>query len=204
MPRARSNVLPLHRPRKSWPKRQSWTRAEDYGVPRPRAARGWIAAMVALPLAAFTAVFMWEAPPPAAAVPAATMAVTGEAARPRGWDIDPAALDAAQPDPAAALAPTRAGFAPGRDRERARFSLCNSMGRAGGNCVIDGDTFWYAGEKIRVADINAPEVSSPRCPQEAALGARATDRFLALLNEGAFTLETIGRTATGTAARCVS
>jgi endonuclease YncB( thermonuclease family) len=77
------------------------------------------------------------------------------------------------------------------DREAARFSHCSGPVRV--TCVVDGDTFWYAGEKIRVADINAPEVSKPHCAREAALGARATDRLLALLNEGPFTLQSIDR-----------
>ncbi|WP_305097881.1 thermonuclease family protein [Croceibacterium aestuarii] len=150
--------------------------------------------MIMLPLAVFTAVFAWDWPSRDAGptdLPAVTVAVTGEAPRPRGWDTSPAELDAAQPDLAQltpARAPAPAGFAQGQDRERARFGLCNGRGRAGGNCVIDGDTFWYAGEKIRVADINAPEVGSPGCPREAALGAQATTRFLALLNAGPFTL----------------
>src|SRR6188472_3228468 len=81
----------------------------------------------------------------------------------------------------------------GADRERARFALCDGRGSAGGNCVIDGDTFWYAGEKIRVADINTPETSAPQCAREAALGTAATGRMLALLNQGAFTLEPVDR-----------
>jgi endonuclease YncB( thermonuclease family) len=86
----------------------------------------------------------------------------------------------------------RAASAAG-DRERARFGLCHGMGRAGGNCVIDGDTFWYAGEKIRIADINTPETGHPGCPYEARLGAAATARLQALLNQGAFSLEPIDR-----------
>ena len=73
------------------------------------------------------------------------------------------------------------------DTESARFEACGRGERI--NCVVDGDTFWYAGEKIRVADINTPEVSEPQCPREAALGARASARLQALLNDGAFTLE---------------
>ncbi|WP_245449902.1 thermonuclease family protein [Rhizobium leguminosarum] len=30
------------------------------------------------------------------------------------------------------------------------------------NCVVDGDTFWFKGEKIRIADIDTPELSPPR------------------------------------------
>ena len=56
--------------------------------------------------------------------------------------------------------------------------------------VIDGDTFRYRGDKIRVADIDAPEVRS-RCDEEAELAARATDRFSELLSDGPFVLEPI-------------
>ena len=77
------------------------------------------------------------------------------------------------------------------DTESARFEACGRGERI--NCVVDGDTFWYAGEKIRVADINTPEVSDPQCAREAQLGAQATARLQALLNQGAFTLETVDR-----------
>ncbi len=43
----------------------------------------------------------------------------------------------------------------------ARFSLCDGPVRV--NCVVDGDTFWFRGDKIRIADIDAPEIVSPRC-----------------------------------------
>jgi endonuclease YncB( thermonuclease family) len=77
------------------------------------------------------------------------------------------------------------------DTESARFTACS--GPARDNCVVDGDTFWYAGEKIRIADINTPEVGRPACAREAALGARATERLQTLLNEGTFTLESVDR-----------
>lgn len=54
--------------------------------------------------------------------------------------------------------------------------------------VIDGDTLEYRGERIRIADINTPEVSSPGCASEAALGAEATRRLEALIEAGPFTL----------------
>ncbi len=77
------------------------------------------------------------------------------------------------------------------DRESARFAVCGSGARV--DCVVDGDTFWYRGDKIRVADINTPEVSEPGCAHEAALGTRATARLHALLNAGPFTLEPVDR-----------
>jgi micrococcal nuclease len=53
--------------------------------------------------------------------------------------------------------------------------------------VIDGDTFDYRGERIRVADIDTPEVEG-RCPAETALAERATARMRALLAAGPFEL----------------
>lgn len=79
------------------------------------------------------------------------------------------------------------GARQGNDVEAASFARCGSGPRY--NCVVDGDTFWYRGEKIRIADINTPEVSEPHCPAEARLGARATQRLAQLLNAGPFTLE---------------
>ena len=69
----------------------------------------------------------------------------------------------------------------------ARFGFCHTGG--GTNCVVDGDTFWMDGEKVRVSDIDAPETHPPHCPLEADLGRRATTRLQALLNEGPFELE---------------
>ena len=70
------------------------------------------------------------------------------------------------------------------------FALCHIGG--GTNCVVDGDTIWMDGVKIRVADIDAPETHPPRCPQEADLGNRATERLYELVNQGPFTAETMG------------
>lgn len=64
----------------------------------------------------------------------------------------------------------------------AHFGLCHSGG--GFNCVVDGDTFYLSGEKIRIADIDAPETHPSRCELEADLGDRATLRLQALLNAG--------------------
>lgn len=78
------------------------------------------------------------------------------------------------------------GFAV-QDREQARFDLCSGPVRV--TCVVDGDTIWYRGEKIRLADLDTPEVSQPGCPREAMLGREATERLQALLNEGPFSIE---------------
>lgn len=109
--------------------------------------------MLALPLAAGTAVFLWDGPP------------RGQAAT--------------------LLSAT--------DTESASFAPCGGPLRR--TCVVDGDTFWYRGEKIRIADINTPETGEPECPREADLGQRATVRLTQLLNAGPFTLEPIARSA---------
>lgn len=190
-----SNVATLRRAR------QKWTRAGDYGVKTRRMRRWWwrwprlSPILVMLPLAAFTAVLVWpsEETVDAPQVPAALWEASEEELRERIWPTSPEQLDAEQPSfasgsPAdAAGAPRVAGFT----QASARFSICGGGARV--NCVVDGDTFWYAGEKIRVADINTPEVSEPQCAREAALGRAATARMQALLNAGAFTLEASGR-----------
>ena len=69
----------------------------------------------------------------------------------------------------------------------AAFALCDPGPRT--TCVVDGDTFWLEGEKIRIADINAPETHGAACAGEAARGAAATRRLTALLNAGPFELQ---------------
>ena len=59
--------------------------------------------------------------------------------------------------------------------------------------MVDGDTFWLNGEKVRLTDINAPETHSAGCPAEQVLGDKATRRLIVLLNSGPFSLETEGR-----------
>lgn len=74
---------------------------------------------------------------------------------------------------------------------RAAFGTCTSGG--GTNCVVDGDTFWIGGEKVRIAGIDAPETHPARCDYEARLGEEATERLRALLNSGAVTMTSIDR-----------
>jgi endonuclease YncB( thermonuclease family) len=53
--------------------------------------------------------------------------------------------------------------------------------------VIDGDTFDYEGMRVRIADIDTPEVNG-RCAYETQLAARATRRLDTLLGAGPFEL----------------
>lgn len=70
------------------------------------------------------------------------------------------------------------------ERVDTKFTLC----RGGGSpaCVVDGDTFRLGDRSIRITGIDAPELASPRCAEEAALARRSTDRLLAILNQGSF------------------
>jgi endonuclease YncB( thermonuclease family) len=58
--------------------------------------------------------------------------------------------------------------------------------RAATNCVVDGDTIWYGGAKIRLASIDAPELHDYKCASELALGERSKRRLLELINAGPF------------------
>lgn len=86
------------------------------------------------------------------------------------------------------------GIAPDRDATEAvvqKFPLCGRPPHA--NCVIDGDTFYFESQSIRIADIDAPETHPPRCAEEARLGEAATNRLRDLLNAGPFEMRTGAR-----------
>ncbi len=119
-----------------------------------------------------------------------------------GWTAWPMlAGEGAATSPAEAAAPAawfgspesrRANAAPAR-AAGIRFGFCHTGG--GRNCVVDGDTFWMGGTRIRIADIDTPETHPARCAREAWLGEAATRRLRELLNSGEITLASIGRDA---------
>ncbi len=112
-----------------------------------------------------------------------------------GMHALPAAFrSTADPDAARvafALPQATAPVAPPTDVFAARFGRCHAGG--GRNCVVDGDTFWFGGDKYRIADIDTPETHPARCATEARLGKSATDRLQALLSAGSFSLAPIDR-----------
>lgn len=75
--------------------------------------------------------------------------------------------------------------------ESGDFDFCHTGG--GFNCVVDGDTFYYQGDKIRIADIDTPETHDYGCDSEQELGNAARVRMQELLNNGAFSLSAIDR-----------
>ena len=84
-----------------------------------------------------------------------------------------------QPAAAPAVAPSRP------------FPICSSGARV--DCIVDGDMFWFSGEKVRIADVDTPEISSPGCRRELELGERAKRRLHQLMNGGPVELRKSGR-----------
>lgn len=82
---------------------------------------------------------------------------------------------------------------PSEPSTRLSFSFCHTGG--GFNCVVDGDTIWLEGMKIRIADIDAPETHDYRCQAEKDLGDRATVRLREILQGGNIALRSIERDA---------
>lgn len=72
----------------------------------------------------------------------------------------------------------------------AGFGFCT--GRAGDNCVIDGDSFNFRGETVRLAGIDTPEIGGAKCADERARGEAAERRLHALLNAGEVKLVRVG------------
>jgi endonuclease YncB( thermonuclease family) len=97
-----------------------------------------------------------------------------------------ASVPGARATPAVPQALPEADPHPALDSERGAFAVCHGAHRV--TCIVDGDTIWYRGEKIRIADINAPELGHPACRYEALLAQAATERLAALLNAGTFSL----------------
>ena len=62
-------------------------------------------------------------------------------------------------------------------------------------CVVDGDTLWLKGEKIRMKGYDTPEPTTNICGgnREKQLAARASKRLIQLLNENAFTIQRFGK-----------
>ena len=71
-----------------------------------------------------------------------------------------------------------------------KFVHCQTQG--GLNCVLDGDTFFLAGQRVEIAGIDAPEIRGAHCREEARRGIQAAVRLHELLNRGQVTLAAAG------------
>lgn len=59
-------------------------------------------------------------------------------------------------------------------------------------CVVDGDTVWIKGEKIRIAEIDAPELNG-RCRAERSKAKAAQARLVQLLRAEPLRFERVGK-----------
>ena len=61
-------------------------------------------------------------------------------------------------------------------------------------CVVDGDTIWFDGEKIRMMGYDTPEPQNNLCggSQEVKLANQASDRLVQLLNQSDISIERHG------------
>ena len=66
-----------------------------------------------------------------------------------------------------------------------RFGQCYNTN--GGNCVVDGETIYVDGEKMKIAGIQAPRIDDARCDAERSRGIDTAVRLAALLNRGPVT-----------------
>lgn len=60
------------------------------------------------------------------------------------------------------------------------------------NCVVDGDTIWVSGEKIRMQSIDAPEIDG-KCAYEKDLAQRAKHRLNEILSAEPFSVARSGK-----------
>lgn len=71
-----------------------------------------------------------------------------------------------------------------------RMAIC--IGPVRHNCVVDGDTIWVDGEKIRLQSMDAPEIKG-RCSSERELAQRATRRLSEILSTAPFSVSRSGK-----------
>ena len=73
------------------------------------------------------------------------------------------------------------------------IELCGSGARI--NCIVDGDTFWLDGEKIRAVGYDTPEPMTNICggATERQLAHQASQRLLQLFNETEISIQRQGQ-----------
>ena len=64
------------------------------------------------------------------------------------------------------------------------FPTCPSGSRQ--TCIVDGDTLWLRGHKIKIKGIQVPKVREAQCAAEAELGEKAKRRLIELLSRAPF------------------
>ena len=175
---------------KHWhPGSTKWTRASAYGGASQPKTQGIVAIVLTGAAAAGIGVGAMlatseQAPTPVSTLPAEILLPEAQAdAADAEWETRSVEVN---DSPSTGSGRTGSGGG-----ARVAFGLCHVGG--GTNCVVDGDTFYIGGAKVRIAGIDTPETHPPRCAYEAELGGAATAKLRALLNSGAVTMTGIGR-----------
>lgn len=73
------------------------------------------------------------------------------------------------------------------------IGMCGSGPRV--NCIVDGDTFWYQGEKFRMIGYDTPEPTTGICggEREKRLAKQASARLLQLFNSSQISIQRRGK-----------
>lgn len=179
--------LPPARARRKWTRLHAYWRGEARSRPLPDGAKAGLVLVAAACVGVAVGMYQAFGPLEVFAPGAVATAVETVIA-----DVGPDAADA-EWEGRASVGQGSPSTGSGRTDRGAlvHFTHCHSGG--GGDCVVDGDTFYLAGAKVRIAGIDAPETHPPRCAREARLGSEATEALHALLNSGAVTMTGIGR-----------
>lgn len=178
-------AMPLQRGGHSWRKGPR--------APRQRKERQFALLVGGLSVLAFASVFAWDALPFGGTDGADELspevqrlfAMTEAEWQERVWPTSADDIEAGQPQLSGRLTASNATTVTDT------FARCASDRFT---CVVDGDTLWYQGTRIRIADIDTPEVASPGCNLEREIGQQATSRLIDLLNAGPFELQPADRT----------
>lgn len=68
----------------------------------------------------------------------------------------------------------------------AQFGQCYNA--EGQNCVLDGDTIYFQGQKVEIAGLETPKIQDAKCDDERNRGIDSAIRLAALLNSGKVTI----------------
>jgi endonuclease YncB( thermonuclease family) len=90
---------------------------------------------------------------------------------------------------------------PAADARAAEFTQCYNA--QGPNCVLDGGTFYLAGQRVEIAGIETPGILDAKCDREHDRGVDAATQLALLLNSGPVTVGPTFRDQSGRTVRKV-
>jgi micrococcal nuclease len=90
---------------------------------------------------------------------------------------------------------------PAAEARAAQFGQCYNA--QGPNCVLDGGTFYLAGQRVEIAGIETPGILDAKCDREHDRGVDAATQLALLLNSGPVTVGPTFRDQSGRTVRKV-